>query len=135
MANANQSGRGIQLIRTEDNLPLQQVSFYDRRETDVRAAFIGTIHLPTIAGEAMTSPAIVKAALHGYTQNVLDSSNKLTGDERVAFIRKACETINAGGWASAPQDEGKIRENAISALVKLGFSQSAAEATVAKMGQ
>lgn len=81
--------------------------------------------------DGMIPTCVIRAALHGYTQNVLDSSNKLNGDERVEFIRKACETINAGGWSSAPQDVEKTRANAIAALVKLGMTQQAAENAVA----
>jgi hypothetical protein len=148
MADATKT-RGQQLIRTDDKIP-GRVRFLRRDIEDVAKASIAEIDVMLIPheveaevdGEAVKvnvtlaslgfPPAhpIVAAAVHGYTQNVLDSSNKLDGQARVDFIRKACGLIQAGGWASAPQDDAKVRENAISGLMKLGLSRAAAEAAV-----
>lgn len=133
MAEANKT-RGTQLIRTDDSIP-GVVTFYDRRQTNVVLARIGSINVFQMLETAGLDPAdvpahIVRAAIHGYTQNMLDSSNKLEGDDRVAYIRKTCMIVTEGGWASAPVDETKARENAIAALMKLGFSREKAEAAV-----
>ena len=133
MANDTKT-RGTQLLRTDDSTP-GMVRFYDRRQNDVNKAFVGQVDIAKMlkAGEHLQPDSpIVKAAVHGITQNILDSSNKLEGDERVAFVRKACATVQAGGWASAPVDEAKARENAINALMKLGFTREAAVAAVDK---
>lgn len=117
--------RGTQLIRTDDKIP-GVVRFYRRDVEDVTKAFVAQIDVRTIKDAAGTMAAVlpsdhpvIAAAVHGYTQNVLDSSNKLDGQARVDFIVKACSTIQAGGWASAPQDDAKIRENAEAALRKM----------------
>lgn len=140
MAESNKS-RGIQLLRTDDSIP-GVVRFYDRREDDVQRAFVAQFSVPAIVGftdrDEMKellgdgTEALLRAACHGLTQNILDSSNKLEGDERIAFVRKACATVQAGGWASAPVDEAKARQTAISALVKVGFTPEAAAAIVDK---
>lgn len=121
---ATQSTRGIQLIRTDDSVS-GVVRFFDRREADVKAAFIGEViiaQMGTATDEELVLPdAIMRAARHGVTQNILDASNKLEGDDRVAYIASMCERVQNGGWASAPVDEEKLRANAISALIKLNI--------------
>jgi hypothetical protein len=112
MANDTKA-RGIQLIRTDDSIP-GIVRFYDRREANVQKAFIGQINVTELDEQARN-----RAAVHGVTQNVLDSSNKLTGDERVAFIKKACAHVQSGGWSAAPVDEAKQLADLQSALAKL----------------
>lgn len=137
MADANKT-RGMQLLRTDDSLP-GCVRFYDRRQTDVNKAFIAQVSLESLAIRAGVTKellgkdemkAIMRAAVHGVTQNILDSSNKLEGDARVTFVRNACRIVQDGGWASAPVDEEKQRENAIAALMKLGFTKDAAIAAI-----
>lgn len=141
MANDTTKTRGTQLIRTDDKVR-GQVTFYRRDVEDAAKARIATIDVMVIPQEreipdpeggetplkvtvtlaALGFPSdhpVIAAAVHGYTQNVLDSSNKLDGQARVDFIVKACSTIQAGGWASAPQDDAKIRENAEAALRKM----------------
>ncbi len=118
--------RAIQLIRTDDATP-GLVKFFDRREADVKKAFIGQVDVTKLSQEAL-----YRAARHGLTQNLLDSSNKLEGDARRDFIAKACVTVQNGGWSSAPVDEAKQVENAISALTKLGFSAEVAAQMIAK---
>lgn len=139
MANETTKTRGQQLIRTDDKVP-GRVRFFRRDEADAAKAAIAEIDvmlIPGTDGDTLANRGvdpkhpIVAAAVHGYTQNVLDSSNKLDGQARVDFIKKACGTIQAGGWASAPADDAKVRENAINALMKMGFPRAAAEAAVA----
>jgi hypothetical protein len=77
---------------------------------------------------------IIAAAIHGYTQNMLDSSNKLDGNDRVNHIRKQCDIVQAGGWASAPVDAAAQRTRAIEALMKMDFTREEAEAAVDKKG-
>jgi hypothetical protein len=138
MANGNTKARNVQLIRTDDKIP-GTVRFYDRRVEDAGKAFIGEVNIARMMDDrgqslAIIPDCIVKAAIHGYTQNILDSSNKLDGDERVAFIRNACRIVQDGGWSSAPVDEEKARETAISAMMKLGFTREAAMAALASKG-
>lgn len=124
--------RGQVLLRADDKVS-GVVSFYDRREADVAKAFIGKIDVNAmLPAGVVIPPHVIKAACHGYTQNMLDSSNKLEGNERVAYVRKTCAIVQAGGWASAPMDEAAIRENAIAGLVKLNIPRAQAEAIVAK---
>lgn len=121
------------LIRTDDKVP-GVVSFYDRRVEDVNKAFIGRVDVAKmlkVDERLMPGSPLIKAAIHGITQNILDSSNKLEGDERVAYIKSACKIVQEGGWASAPVDLAAARENAISALVKLNIPRAQAEAMVA----
>ena len=110
--------RGTQLVRA-DRAISGQVTFYDAREENAAAGRIGTLRLADIAPDADIPPAIAKAAIHGYTQNLLDSSNKLEGDDRVEFIRRGIETLRDGGWVSAPVDEDKAKANALAALEKM----------------
>lgn len=121
MANDTKT-RGTQLIKTErDELGI--VRFFDRRD----GKFIGSVDVTRLEEKALH-----RAALHGITQNILDSSNKLDGDERVAFIRDACEVSQSGGWASAPSsiDPEKAREAAIKAFMAMGLTRDAAIAAV-----
>lgn len=124
MADANK-GRGTQLLRTDDSIP-GMVRFFDRRVTDVKAAYIAQVDV-----SQLDRAALLKAAVHGITQNILDSSNKLEGDARVAFVKKACTVVQNGGWSSTPVDEDTLRKNAIEAFVKMGLTRAAAEAAVA----
>lgn len=119
MANETKS-RGTQLLRTDDSTA-GRVKFYDRRQADVGKAYIAEVDVSKLSREALE-----RAAVHGITQNILDSSNKLDGDARVAFVKDAARIVQQGGWASAPQDTAKVRENAIAALTKLGFTIEAA---------
>lgn len=123
---ANQpKARAAQLIRTDDRT-LNVVKFFDRREVDVNKAFIGEVDVTRIGcaedEEIEVPAALSRAAIHGITQNIMDASNTLTGDERVAFIAKACVIVQQGGWASAPVDEAKATQKAIAALTALGMS-------------
>lgn len=138
MANETTKTRGTQLIRTDDKIP-GRVRFFRRDVEDVNKAYIAEINvreIPDANGTTMARLGLpsdhpaVAAAVHGYTQNVLDSSNKLDGQARVDFIAKACGLIQQGGWASAPQDDAKVKENAIAGLMKLGLTRAAAEAAV-----
>jgi hypothetical protein len=137
MADANKS-RGIQLLRTDDSVA-GAVSFYDRRQANVAQAFIAKVSMESLAiaagvtKEALAHDgmkAVLRAAVHGVTQNILDASTKLEGDARVKFVRDACRIVQNGGWASAPVDEEKLRENTISAMMKLGFTREAAIAAL-----
>lgn len=123
MAQENKS-RGTQLLRTDDSTP-GVVKFYDRRQADAAKAFVAQVDVTKLSREAL-----VRAAVHGLTQNILDASNKLEGDERVKFVRQACGIVQAGGWASAPVDEAKLRENIISGMMKMGFTREAAIAAI-----
>ena len=111
--------RAIRLVRTDDSTP-GKVKFYDRRETDVSKAFVAEIDVTKLSTEALH-----RAARHGITQNILDASNKLEGDERIAFIRKSAAAVQAGGWASAPVDEAKARETLLKAAAAFGIDPAA----------
>lgn len=110
---ADTKARGIQLIRTDDTTP-GVVKFYDRRETDAKKAFIGQVDVAKMPAATRTAYAV-----HGVTQNMLDSSNKLEGDARVAYIKTTCAQVESGTWASAPVDQAKLKQNAIDAIRKL----------------
>ena len=131
--NTQTKSRPAQLIRTDDS-SRGIVRFYDRREADQQSAFIGAVDVSKLPQEAL-----FRAARHGITQNILDASNKLTGDDRVDFIRQACATVQGGGWASAPVDAATAREKVVAALMKLGiYTQAQAEAIAdgqVKIGQ
>lgn len=121
MANATKT-RGGQTIRTDRTIG-GQVTFYDARIEDVALARIGILKVASIQGMAdvvdLIPAHVIRATLHGYTQNILDSSNKLDGDARVDFVRKAVALIHAGGWASAPQDEAKTLRDALDGMRKM----------------
>lgn len=113
--------RGQQLIRTDRSTP-GQVTFYDARKENAQAGKIGTLSLRRIAGDEgyeSLNAAIARAAIHGYTQNLLDSSNKLDGDDRVAFIARGIEILHNEGWVAAPVDDEKAKAGAIAALEKM----------------
>ena len=119
--------RGIQLFRTDDTVP-GRVSFYDRRVADAKAAHVVTVDVMTIPGpEGKTltdlgvppSHPVVTQAVHGVTQNILDSSNKLEGTARVNAVREMGAHVQSGGWASAPVDEAAARKKAYDAIMKL----------------
>jgi hypothetical protein len=116
--------RGVQLLRTDDSTP-GKVKFYDRRQEDVTKAFIAEVDVTKLSRDAL-----LRAAVHGLTQNILDASNKLEGDARVKYVKDACRIVQDGGWASAPVDEEKLRENALAALMKLGLNKEAALAAI-----
>lgn len=122
--------RAPSLIRTDDSVP-GVVSFYDRRQENAQAAFIAQIDVRVIAPDLDPTNPAMRAAVHGYTQNVLDSSNSLSGDARVAYIKTSCDRIMAGGWASVPVDAAAQREKAIVAMMKLpGWTRAMAERAV-----
>lgn len=123
--------RPAQLIRTDDSVP-GVVSFYDRREADVEKALIGSVEVPRMGlrddePDLELNACVARAAVHGVTQNILDASNKLEGDARVAFIRRACDVVKNGGWASAPVDEAAAVAKAVKALMALGMDRDEAE--------
>jgi hypothetical protein len=122
---ADNKTRAIQLLRTDDSIE-GKVRFYDRRQTDVNKAFVAEVDV-----SKLDRKALLRLAVHGATQNILDSSNKLEGDERVTFVRKACATVQQGGWSSAPVDEAKLQENVVNGLMKMGFTREAALAAIA----
>lgn len=123
MANSKAARPG-QLIKTiRDDAG---VSFFDRR-TEQQIGRINMIELRDQEPEYF-----LRAAVHGTTQNILDASNKLEGDDRVAFIAQACDLASAGSWASAPSeiDPDKARAAAIKAFMALGLSPEAAASAV-----
>jgi hypothetical protein len=109
--------RGTQLIRADRSVP-GVVTFYDTRVAEAAAARIGVVRFEDRC-DAEVPADVVRAALHGWTQAILDSSNSLTGDARVAFVRAACDTIRQGGWPSAPIDEEAAYTRAHDAIMKL----------------
>ena len=136
---ADTKARGQQLLRTDDSTP-GVVKFYVRSEADAAKAFIAQVDVLKIPGpdgltleddEFPPSHPVVNLARHGATQNILDSSNKLEGQARVDYVREACRVVQSGGWASAPVDETKLRENVINGMMKLGLTRAAAEAAIA----
>lgn len=118
--------RPAQLIRTDDSTP-GVVRFYDRRQPDAKLAFIAEVDV-----RKMTPDTLHRAARHGVTQNLLDASNKLEGNARVAFIKAQCAIVQQGGWASAPVDEAALIQRAIDALTKLGVPLDKATAIANK---
>lgn len=124
MANETKS-RGTQLLRTETEGTT--VRFFDRRQ----GKFIGAFDVAKLDAKALH-----RAAMHGLTQNILDSSNKLDGDARVAHIARQCEVVQAGGWASSPSEVNidKAKEKMIQALVASGKTPEEAAKMVAGLG-
>lgn len=119
--------RGVQFIRTDDSTS-GVVAFYRRTETDAKKAFIGRVNvndmltLGGVSSVTLDNPnvkAVVRAAVHGFTQNILDSSNKLDGEERAKHIAAMCGQVQSGGWASAPVDEAAAKKRAEEAIAKL----------------
>lgn len=147
MANETKT-RGQQLIRA-DRAVSGIVKFLDMRVENVGKALIGQVSFADVMVSelakqsipedkarkmATAMPAgIVRAAIHGWTQNLLDSSNKLEGDARVAFVKAGCETIKGGGWVSAPVDENAAKENLNKAVDKMAQSMGMSREDVIKM--
>ena len=129
MAQAETKTRGMQLIRTD--VQGSVIRFYDRREEDVEQAFIAQVDVAEL-GEA----PLYRAATHGLTQNLLDSSNKLEGNARVEHIRQQCRVVQAGGWASAPSEVNieSAKTKMIAALISKGKSPEDAAALVEALG-
>lgn len=128
--------RGIQLIRTDDVVS-GVVKFFDRRETDVQKAYIARVDVNQMIVDGLTdlgmdgvvdasdlaaNPRIafvIRLAVHGATQNILDASNKLSGNDRVAYVRTLAENMQRLTWASAPVDEAAAEKRVQDMLAKL----------------
>ena len=125
MATENKATRGTQLLKTESTGTVQR--FFDRRSGAFVASF-DTAKLP--------EAALHKAAMHGLTQNLLDSSNKLEGDARIAHIKTQCEIVQAGGWASSPAEVNidAAKAKMIAALVAMGRTHEEATKMIAGLG-
>lgn len=125
MATANNKTRGIQLLKTETEG--STVRFFDRRNGD----FVAAVNVAQLS-----EAALHRAALHGLTQNLLDSSNKLEGDERVAHIKRQAEIVQAGGWATAPSEVNvdAAKAKMIAALVAKGKTPEEATKMVEALG-
>lgn len=120
-----QKTRGVQLLKTEvDGSTLR---IFDRRT----GAFVASVNVAE-----MPEAALTKAALHGVTQNLLDSSNKLDGDARIEHIRRQAAIVQDGGWASAPAEVNidAAKAKMIAALVASGKSHAEATAMVEGLG-
>jgi hypothetical protein len=125
MATAQTKARGIQLLKTEADG--YSVRFFDRRN----GAFVAAVDLTKLPPEAMH-----RAACHGITQNLLDSSNKLEGDARIAHIKQQADIVQAGGWASAPAEVNidAAKAKMIAALIASGKTLDEAAKMVAGLG-
>lgn len=126
MANEKKAAtRGVQLIKTETEGSTLRV--FDRRN----GAFVASVNVAELDEKALH-----KAALHGITQNLLDSSNKLDGDERLAHIKRQAEVVQAGGWASAPSEVNidAAKAKMVAALVASGKSHGEASKMVEGLG-
>jgi hypothetical protein len=125
MATAQKSTRGTQLLKTETTGTVQR--FFDRRN----GAFVAAVDVSKLPTEALH-----RAGMHGITQNLLDSSNKLEGDERIAHIKQQAEIVQAGGWASAPTEVNidAAKAKMIAALIASGKSPDEAAKMVAGLG-
>lgn len=117
--------RGIQLLKTETEGATLRI--FDRRS----GAFVASVNVAQL-----TEGALHRAALHGITQNLLDSSNKLEGDERIAHIKAQAEIVQAGGWASAPSEVNieSAKAKMIAALIARGKTPEQAAALVEALG-
>lgn len=117
--------RGIQLLKTETEGSVLRI--FDRRN----GAFVAAVNV-----EQLAEGALYRAALHGITQNLLDSSNKLEGDERIAHIKAQAEIVQAGGWASAPSEVNieSAKAKMIAALIARGKTPEQAAALVEALG-
>jgi hypothetical protein len=124
MATENKT-RGTQLLKTETEGPT--VRFFDRRS----GAFVASVNVAKL-----TEGALHRAALHGLTQNLLDSSNKLEGDARIVHIKAQAEIVQAGGWASSPTEVNidAAKAKMIAALVAMGKTPEEATKMVAGLG-
>lgn len=119
------ASRGIQLVKSETEGSV--IRFFDRRN----GAFVTSVDV-----SKMPAVAQLRAAMHGVTQNLLDSSNKLEGDARLAHIKGQCEVVQNGGWASAPSEVNidAAKTKMIAALVASGKSHEEATKMVAGLG-
>jgi hypothetical protein len=124
MATATKT-RGQQLLRTESEGTVQR--FFDRRS----GAFVGAFDTA-----ALPEGALHRAAMHGLTQNILDSSNKLDGDARIAHVKAQCEIVQAGGWASAPSEVNldTVKAKMIAAMMAKGKTHAEAAALIEALG-
>lgn len=125
MAQTETKARGAQLVKTETEGTT--VRFFDRRNGKFVASF-------DVA--KLDAKALHRAAMHGLTQNILDSSNKLDGDKRLEHIAQQCGVVQAGGWASAPTEVNidQAKAKMIAALVASGKSHEEAAKMVAGLG-
>jgi hypothetical protein len=125
MATVQTKTRGQQLVKTEQTGTVQR---FFRRDT---GAFIGAFDTAKLPDGALH-----RAAMHGLTQNLLDSSNKLEGQARCDHIARQCEIVQAGGWASAPSEVNidAAKAKMIAALVAAGRSPEEAAKMVAGLG-
>ena len=121
----NNKTRGTQLLKTE--VTGSTVRFFDRRN----GAFVAAVDVSKLGEEAL-----YKAALHGVTQNLMDSSNKLDGDARIAHVRQQADIVQAGGWASAPSEVNidAAKSKMIAALIATGKTPEEAAKMVAALG-
>lgn len=117
--------RGQQLLRTETDG--STVRFFDRRS----GAFVAAVNVVEMPREAL-----IKAAIHGVTQNLLDSSNKLDGDARIAHVKQQAAIVQAGGWASAPVEVNveQAKAKMLAALIASGKSPDEAAKMLATLG-
>lgn len=125
MATAQTKTRGQQLLRTEQDGTVQR--FFDRRN----GAFVGSFDTASLP-----EAALHRAAMHGLTQNILDSSNKLEGDARIAHVKAQCDIVQAGGWASAPSEVNldTVKAKMIAAMVAKGTSHADAVRMIEALG-
>jgi hypothetical protein len=126
MAQADKNTRGVQLVKTLAEGSV--VRFYDRRTDGPAFAQVDVATMPR--------EALIRAALHGVTQNLLDASNKPVGDARIAHIRQQAEIVQAGGWASAPSEVniGAVKAKMVAAMVAKGMGAAEAAAMVEALG-
>lgn len=117
--------RGVQLLKTEVDGSTLRV--FDRRD----GAFVAAVNVAKLA-----EAALHRAAIHGLTQNLLDSSNKLEGDARIAHIKTQAAIVQDGGWASAPTEVNidAAKAKMIAALVAMGKTPEEASSMVAGLG-
>lgn len=117
--------RGIQLFRTETHGTSLNVF---NRMNDTLVARVDVARLDVAA--------LHRAAIHGITQNLMDSSNKLSGDERVAHVAQQAAIVQRGGWASAPSTVNveSAKAKMIAALVAKGRTADEAAALVESLG-
>ena len=117
--------RGTQLLKTEEAGTIRR---FFRRDT---GAFVGAFDVAKLPQDAL-----YRAAAHGLTQNILDSSNKLDGQTRCDHVARQCEIVQAGGWASAPQEVNidAAKAKMIAALIATGRTPEEAASMVAGLG-
>lgn len=117
--------RGVQLLKTE--VDGSTLLVFDRRD----GAFVTAVNVAKL-----TETALHRAAIHGLTQNLLDSSNKLEGDARIAHIKTQAAIVQDGGWASAPTEVNidAAKAKMVAALVAMGKTPEEASSMVAGLG-